>query len=154
MSISDLDAVMEIASALLTAPQWSRSDYVAALSDSGPRRRLCRVMTNRGRVIGLVIASLVIPEAEVETIAVLLESQGQGFGALLLETALGELCGAGVTTVHLEVRASNESARALYRKRGFEETGVRRGYYAHPVEDAILLRRTLPESSGNEISTS
>ena len=42
--------------------------------------------------------------------------------------------------IFLEVRESNQSARGLYRKMGFEETGRRKGYYANPAEDAILGR--------------
>jgi len=50
-----------------------------------------------------------------------------------------------VAAVYLEVRDSNARARGLYRSRGFEEVGRRRGYYQHPVEDAIVLRRTLKQ---------
>jgi [ribosomal protein S18]-alanine N-acetyltransferase len=45
--------------------------------------------------------------------------------------------------IFLEVRESNQSARALYRKVGFKETGLRRSYYADPTEDAILCRLSL-----------
>ena len=41
----------------------------------------------------------------------------------------------------LEVRESNVAARALYASRGFSAVGRRRGYYRHPVEDALVLRR-------------
>ena len=44
--------------------------------------------------------------------------------------------------IFLEVRASNEAARALYERAGFEQVGLRKNYYAHPVEDAILMRRS------------
>jgi len=45
--------------------------------------------------------------------------------------------------VYLEVRDSNDRARRLYRSSGFEEVGRRRRYYRRPVEDAIVLRRTM-----------
>ena len=44
--------------------------------------------------------------------------------------------------VFLEVRVSNESARALYHRLGFTEVGMRRGYYDDPVEDAVVMKRT------------
>jgi len=49
----------------------------------------------------------------------------------------------GIAAVFLEVRDSNQRARELYASRGFEEVGRRRRYYRRPVEDAIVLRRTL-----------
>jgi ribosomal-protein-alanine N-acetyltransferase len=42
--------------------------------------------------------------------------------------------------IFLEVRESNEAARGLYRKMGFEATGLRKSYYSDPAEDAILCR--------------
>jgi ribosomal-protein-alanine N-acetyltransferase len=44
--------------------------------------------------------------------------------------------------VFLEVRESNSAARTLYEKAGFEATGLRKSYYANPVEDAVLYRRS------------
>ena len=55
--------------------------------------------------------------------------------------ALDEGRARGIEAVYLEVRDSNQRARRLYRSRGFEEVGRRRGYYRRPVEDAIVLRR-------------
>jgi ribosomal-protein-alanine N-acetyltransferase len=49
----------------------------------------------------------------------------------------------GVGHVFLEVRAGNAAALALYRKSDFQETGLRRGYYADPPEDAVVMARDL-----------
>jgi ribosomal-protein-alanine N-acetyltransferase len=45
------------------------------------------------------------------------------------------------------VRETNQAARALYAALGFDEVGHRRGYYVLPVEDAILLSRSLARNS-------
>ncbi len=69
----------------------------------------------------------------------------QGVASRLLGEFLSDVTGA----VYLEVRESNEAARALYRRWGFSEEGVRRGYYHRPVEDAVVMRRAAspkPES--------
>ena len=64
-------------------------------------------------------------------------------GRALLDAALTEAVRRKVEAVYLEVRDSNARARRLYHSRGFEEVGRRKGYYRRPVEDAIVLRRTL-----------
>ena len=84
-------------------------------------------------------------EGEIANLAVTPAAWGAGVGRALLDAALEEGRRRGVSAVYLEVRDSNERARGLYRSRGFEEIGRRRGYYARPVEDAIVLRRTLKQ---------
>jgi ribosomal protein S18 acetylase RimI-like enzyme len=51
--------------------------------------------------------------------------------------------GAGAAALALEVRVSNEAAQALYAALGFVAVGVRRGYYTQPVEDAVLMRKSI-----------
>ena len=66
--------------------------------------------------------------------------QRQGIGMRLLNEFLEQARAEGGRAVFLEVRESNASARALYRKAGFKETGGRTGYYSDPAEDAKLYR--------------
>jgi ribosomal-protein-alanine N-acetyltransferase len=67
----------------------------------------------------------------------------------LLDAALAVAGERAVRTVYLEVRASNDHARALYDSRGFVEVGRRKAYYRRPVEDAIVLRRVLEQPVGD-----
>ncbi len=94
-------------------------------------------------LIGFAIVRLLAPESELESIAIRTNAHGRGFGSSLLSAILQELKRArpetGVEQVDLEVRASNAAALGLYRQAGFRETGRRRGYYADPIEDAVLL---------------
>jgi len=46
--------------------------------------------------------------------------------------------------VLLEVRADNEVAHGLYRRRGFTEIGRRRGYYQPSGADAVVMKREKP----------
>ena len=48
----------------------------------------------------------------------------------------------GITMIHLEVRAGNETAIRLYERQGFVRDGLRKGYYTDPTEDAVLMTRT------------
>ncbi|MCA9762666.1 MAG: ribosomal protein S18-alanine N-acetyltransferase [Gemmatimonadetes bacterium] len=92
-----------------------------------------------GRPVASVMARAAADEGEILTIAVAPEVRGQGLGRRLLDAALGELVARGARTVWLEVRPSNQAARALYRAVGFAAAGVRRGYYRRPPEDALVL---------------
>ena len=93
-----------------------------------------------GSVAGFVVARLIVPEAELESIAVAGEFQRRGVARELF-AALAEALGrSGVGEIMLEVRAGNEAALRFYRSMGFVEEGRRRGYYADPVEDAVLMR--------------
>ena len=49
----------------------------------------------------------------------------------------------GAERMLLEVREKNSAARALYESFGFEQISVRKNYYSHPTEDAIIYRREL-----------
>jgi ribosomal protein S18 acetylase RimI-like enzyme len=62
----------------------------------------------------------------------------------LLRAVQGHAAALGLQSLWLEVRQTNLRARALYRRRGFAEVGVRKGYYPAAVqrEDAVVM--TLP----------
>jgi ribosomal-protein-alanine N-acetyltransferase len=143
MMEGDLDRVMEIAASLATAPQWARSAYKDAIASGDGPRRTALVAEHSADVIGFVVARVVGPLAEIETIAIAGNAQGYGFGSSLLLALLEELKLAGAEEVELEVRASNGAALRMYERAGFREVGRRREYYRGPVEDAVLLRLEL-----------
>jgi ribosomal-protein-alanine N-acetyltransferase len=90
-------------------------------------------------LVGFAVASVIPPQAEIETIAVAAEEQRGGIGGQLLRALLGELRRVGVTEILLEARVSNQPALRLYAAAGFRQTGVRPRYYADPQEDAVLM---------------
>jgi len=92
-----------------------------------------------GIIIGYIGVMSVLDEGEIMNIAVLPESRGKGVGFALLCAAKDYCRQAGIHTLHLEVRTGNSNALALYRKCGFIQTGMRRGYYADNGEDALLF---------------
>ena len=151
MSPEDLDRVMEIAASLKEAPRWPREAYRAALDQDAAPRRIALVTDGgqTGKVVGLAVASLMPPQAELETIAVDTHFQRCGLARRLFAELAGKLRLAGVSEVILEVRASNQPALGLYRRLGFVETGCRPGYYTNPpepAEDAVLMRLGLEGS--------
>jgi ribosomal-protein-alanine N-acetyltransferase len=137
MAASDLDRLIEIAARLENAPQWPRAAYEAGVASE---RRIGCVAEIAGTVAGFAIASLAVPEAELETIAVAPDFQRRGIGQRLLADLAGVVRKAGATEIHLEVRVSNRAATGLYRALGFAEIGRRERYYVDPIEDAVLMR--------------
>ena len=102
---------------------------------------LCVVAENGPTLVGFALLSLVAGECEVLELVVDEAVRRQGIGARLLDTAQKIAADRGASTFYLEVRASNEGARALYKKAGFAEIGRRSGYYRSPCEDAVLMKR-------------
>jgi ribosomal-protein-alanine acetyltransferase len=82
-------------------------------------------------------------QADVLTIAVSPAHWGSGIGSALLAALITAARERGFTEVFLEVRADNPRAHGLYLRRGFEDIGVRRGYYQPSGTDAIVMRKDL-----------
>jgi [ribosomal protein S18]-alanine N-acetyltransferase len=125
--------------------------YLLAEADAGDGGVADReIVSGRGAASGLVMAGyaglMFIPggtQADVLTIAVRPAYWGQGIGSALLGALLTAARARGCVEVFLEVRADNPRAHGLYLRRGFEELGVRRGYYQPSGVDAIVMRKDL-----------
>ena len=141
MTQADLDQVIAIEQILPAAPHWPRSDYVTALDTqtAPPRIALVAEETNSGVIAGFAVASLLPPQAELESIAVAPEFQRRGLAGHLFSLLAEELRAAGATEIILDVRASNRPALGFYRSLGFGQVGCRQHYYVDPVEDAVLM---------------
>jgi len=97
-----------------------------------------------GRVVGYIVADSVPNHGEaighVKDLAVAEERRGEGIGRRLLQRGLSAMAAQSVGRVKLEVRASNDRARRLYRGFGFEHRGTVPRYYANG-EDALVMVR-------------
>ncbi len=107
----------------------STAMYYSALSD--------------GRAIGYGGMWQVLDEGHITNIAVHPEFRKIGVGSMLLSELLKEAKLRGIRALTLEVRKSNEGAKSLYRKYGFEEGGLRKAYYADNREDAIIMWKSI-----------
>ncbi len=145
MTAADLPRVMQIAASLPDAPNWPQSVYLTVLDPAATPHRIVLVASaaQAKDLQGFIVASLLPPQAELETIAVEADCQRQGLGRRLFDALAAELRETGVHDVTLEVRASNHAALGFYRSLGFGRTGIRRGYYTEPVDDAVLMRLRL-----------
>jgi [ribosomal protein S18]-alanine N-acetyltransferase len=88
-------------------------------------------------------------QAHINNLAVRPELRGRGLGILMLEAIIAEAERLGAGSLALEVRRSNIAAQRLYKRAGFREDGIRKSYYTQPVEDALLLVKTLQNSQLN-----
>ncbi len=96
-----------------------------------------------GSLVGFAVFHHVADEYHLLNIAVEQQSRRRGIAAALMQEIICAAHASGVAAVTLEVRATNSGAQALYRRFGFVEVGVRRGYYSDNDEDAVLLTRVL-----------
>lgn len=99
------------------------------------------------RLYGFIAARFGAGELHINNIGVREFARRRGIGTALLAHALEKGAQGGAHTVLLELRASNESAHALYRQHGFEIVGRRRNYYHDPSEDALVMSKTLREDT-------
>ncbi len=108
----------------------------------------CRALDLAGQIIGYGVMSLGAGEAHILNVCVRNEFRNLGFGRRLLEHLLERASASGVGEAFLEVRPSNVAAIRLYQHLGFEQIGIRRGYYQAPDgrEDAIVLKRELRQN--------
>jgi len=90
-------------------------------------------------VVGFAGFWLLVGEAHIINIAVREQYRRQGIGELLLISIIELTTKLNASAITLEVRFSNTTAQNLYRKYGFVEVGMRRGYYTDNKEDAILM---------------
>lgn len=125
--------------------------YLIAEVDAGDGGVTDReIVSGRGAASGSVMAGyaglMFVPggtQADVLTIAVRQAYWGQGIGSTLLDALVTAARDRGCAEVFLEVRVDNPRAHGLYLRRGFEDLGIRRGYYQPSGVDAITMRKDL-----------
>jgi ribosomal-protein-alanine N-acetyltransferase len=141
MTRADLPAVLAMEEELFAPDTWTSAMYRDELARTDTRHYLV-AEDDAGTVVGYAGLIAYPEEAHIATIGVTGAAQGQGSGALLLDTLLAE-ADTRSQVVLLEVRADNEVAQGLYRRRGFTEIGRRRGYYQPSGTDAVVMSREL-----------
>lgn len=140
ITAEDIPAIGAILAASPQAAQWDLREFV---QPDWPHMAVW-VAEENGEVAGVVAARTASVEAEILNLAVAAGRRRQRVGRQLVDAAIEASRAEGVQVVFLEVRESNAAARAFYERLRFAETGRRRGYYRDPVEDALVLSRTLP----------
>ena len=140
MTSADIEAVLGLEHDLFGEEAWSRQMLEGELAEQ-PRSRYYLVADDDGLITGYAGLMVAAAQADVLTIAVAADRWEQGTGSALLEALLAEAARRGCPEVFLEVRTDNIRAQRLYRRYGFAEIGIRKGYYQPSGADALVMRR-------------
>lgn len=135
MRFEDIPVVMEVEKQCFTIT-WSENAYRTELANQCADYQVAWL---GGRLVGYVGMWLIMDEVHITTIGVATEFRSHKVGERLLVAMLDAAREKGAQRVTLEVRKSNETAKALYRKYGFREAAIRKGYYSDNNEDAIIM---------------
>lgn len=146
-TLEDLDIILEIEARAYPVP-WSREQMMDVFSQKVIRMKLLL----DDELIGYAFVSVILDEGHLLHITVDPIHHGKRLGRYLLEhvLTLGETY--KLVTIFLEVRAGNVPARALYDHIGFNQVGVRKGYYPCKIngrEDAIVMAYTVASDTFN-----
>ncbi|HZW92073.1 MAG TPA: ribosomal protein S18-alanine N-acetyltransferase [Candidatus Eremiobacteraceae bacterium] len=151
---ADIPAILDLERQSPSAAHWSRQQYENLFVNTGGQQcsqSFAWVIEMEGgaqreihnetpKIAAFLVARRVDPEWELENIVVSGAARRRGMGTLLLHEFVENVGARGDKAIFLEVRESNQGARSLYRKLGFEEAGLRKNYYSDPHEDAIVCR--------------
>ena len=133
----DIEPVMDIERELFGDECWTLAMFWSELSEYDTRYYL--VAQDGDEIIGYAGLCAYPDESFVQTLAVRGDRQGSGLGARFLAALIDEARRRDEPMVGLEVRADNTVAQRLYLRFGFEQVGVRKGYYQPSDTDAVLM---------------
>ena len=148
MVLADLDSVLAIERASFPTP-WSRGAFVYELRQNRVAR--CWVARASGEVVGYLCLWEVASEIHITNLAVHPAWRCRGVARTLLGAILEDARRRRLAVALLEVRPTNQEARALYESFGFRMVGRRKGYYPDTGEDALVMETDLARVPvGNE----
>ena len=138
--VEDLDDVLKIE--LMTYPYpWTRGIFKGCLRAG----YACFGLQLGNELVGYSVSNWGVGESHLLNLCIHPRLQKQGYGKMLLEHSINHAVSLDCHVMFLEVRPSNTDAGNLYRRRGFEEVGLRPAYYQTEGgrEDALLMRLDL-----------
>ena len=145
MNGADIPAVHVLERRLFPVDAWPLQMFHDELAQAETRHYL--VAEVAGEIVGYAGLMCIEPIADVQTIAVAPEREGQGIGSLMLTRLIEEAARRKAKDVLLEVRADNPRAQRLYQWFGFEQIHRRPRYYRDGA-DALIMRLELAGWTG------
>lgn len=140
MEIKDADSVYRIENQAFFEP-WSKKSLIKDLVSNSFLSHY--VYEYEGRIVGFYIASHVLDEVEIFTIAVDSAYRNMGIGKAMLDHLIDISKKRNDKEIYLEVSTRNIAAINLYRKFDFKIIGIRKNYYQKLGEDAYNMVKEL-----------
>ena len=136
MIFDDLPGITEIEKEIFSVP-WSKQMFEQEI-----KNHYAFVITNdeNNDLIGYVCGWIVLDEFTITNIGIAKAFQKKGYGRSLVRFIISALIKEKCFKFFLEVRSSNIPAIRLYETFGFKSAGIRKNYYQHPPEDAIMMK--------------
>jgi ribosomal-protein-alanine N-acetyltransferase len=139
----DLDALVTLERRCFSHP-WTPRNFQDEIAGRGRvvvlRAPPAATSAARG-IVAYCVYHVVADEMHVLNLAVHAEHRGRGLARRLLALCFSFGARQGARRALLEVRQSNRAAQRLYSSMGFAQVSVRRNYYSHPREDAMVLEK-------------
>ena len=140
MKIDDIENVVEVENDCFSIP-WSKESFIQEVTKN--HLAVYLVAKFEEKAVGYIGVWKIMNEGHITNVAVHSDFRRQGIGAGLISELLSLCEEQGIDCFTLEVRETNEAAKALYEKFGFYEIGRRKGYYQDNKEDAIIMWKYL-----------
>ena len=137
-----LDDILLMEQQCFSVP-WTRDQLAAQMSAS--MYIFLAAEDENGRAVGYVGLMYVLDEGYISNVAVSPSRRREGIADMLLTELYARAKAKKLSFLTLEVRESNAPAQSLYKKHGYTEVGMRKGYYSLPKEDAVLMTCFLSE---------
>lgn len=137
MEYEDIPVVAEIEKSCFSEP-WSENSFFSHLSKPYSRSFTVKYLN---KPVGYICCDYIVDEMSIGTIAVDVNMRRRHIADKLL-TMIIDICEyLGALILTLEVRVSNVAAQNLYKKYGFKNLGIRKGFYSKPKEDAYIMTK-------------
>lgn len=123
----------------LLSEGWSEQSIKETVQNGG----VFLVATENQNYLGHIGLIPILDEADVTNIVVKKEAQGKGIGKKLVLAAIDFCKSKHLSSLSLEVRQQNIVAKRLYNSVGFEQVGIRKGFYKNPSDDALIMTKKM-----------
>ena len=119
---------------------WTRSQWKSEIIDP---KRICLGAFDSKKLLGLCSGLLILNELHITVLVVNPLHIRKGLGTLILSSIIDRGKNQGIKKIILEVKETNEPAKALYRKLGFKVTGYRSQLYSDGSNAFIFLKNLI-----------
>lgn len=144
--ITDAVQIAVIEKACFSTP-WS-VDSVESFIKNDTAYVLCAYSGEKA--VGYIGTYECFGEADITNVAVLPDYRNNGIAKNLISRLVEHCVAHGIGIIRLEVRETNTTAISLYEKFGFYKVGLRKNYYSHPKENAVLMDLVLNTATENK----